>query len=74
MDDFWSFEKLDYILNKHNLKKPKLITAIGMFYDLDDPSKFIGDINKALDDNGIFIAQLICLKSMLQKNDLGMLP
>ena len=71
MDDFWSFEKLDYILNKHNLKKPKLITAIGMFYDLDDPSKFIGDINKALDDNGIFIAQLMCLKSMLQKNDLG---
>ena len=71
MDDFWSFEKLDYILNKHNLKKPKLITAIGMFYDLDDPSKFIGDISKALDDNGIFIAQLMCLKSMLQKNDLG---
>ena len=71
MDDFWSFEKLDDILNKHNLKKPKLITAIGMFYDLDDPSKFIGDISKALDDNGIFIAQLMCLKSMLQKNDLG---
>ncbi len=71
MDDFWSFEKLDYILNKHNLKKPKLVTAIGMFYDLDDPSKFIGDISKALDDNGIFIAQLMCLKSMLQKNDLG---
>lgn len=71
MDDFWSFVKLDDILNKHNLKKPKLITAIGMFYDLDDPSKFIGDISKALDDNGIFIAQLMCLKSMLQKNDLG---
>ena len=41
MDDFWSFEKLDYILNKHNLKKPKLITAIGMFYDLDDPRNLL---------------------------------
>ena len=42
-----------------------------MFYDLEDPSKFIRDINLSLDDNGIFIAQLMCLKSMLEKNDLG---
>ena len=32
---------------------------------------FINDINKALDDDGIFIAQLMCLKSMIEKNDLG---
>ena len=42
-----------------------------MFYDLEEPSKFIGDIYKALSDDGVFIAQLMCLKSMLEKNDLG---
>ena len=57
------------IVNK--LKKPKVITAIGMFYDLEDPNKLIKDAALALNDNGIFIAQLMCLKSMIEKNDLG---
>jgi len=42
-----------------------------MFYDLEEPNKFIKDASSALDDNGIFIAQLMCLKSMIDKNDLG---
>ena len=63
MSDFWSFE--NFKKNKQNkIQKPKLITAIGMFYDLEDPSK---DINLTLDDKGIFIAQLMCLKSTLKK-------
>ena len=71
ISDFWSKKSLDKILKKHNLNKPKIITAIGMFYDLEKPMKFINDIAKSLDDNGIFIAQLMCLNSMLKKNDLG---
>ena len=71
LDDFWSKKKLQIILDKNNLKKPKIITAIGMFYDLEEPNKFIKDASSALDDNGIFIAQLMCLKSMIDKNDLG---
>ena len=42
-----------------------------MFYDLEDPNKFIKDASDSLDTNGIFIAQLMCLKSMIEKNDLG---
>ena len=42
-----------------------------MFYDLEEPNKFIKDAADSLDKNGIFIAQLMCLKSMLKKNDLG---
>ena len=42
-----------------------------MFYDLEDPNKFISDIEKVLDDKGIFIAQLMCLRSMLDTTDLG---
>ena len=42
-----------------------------MFYDLENPNKFVKDISKCLDENGIFIAQLMSLKPMLEKNDLG---
>jgi tRNA A58 N-methylase Trm61 len=56
---------------KNKLARPKLITAIGMFYDLEDPSKFIEDAADILDDKGVFVAQLMCLNSMLEQNDLG---
>ena len=71
IDNFWNFKYLSNILNKHKLRKPKIITAIGMFYDLEDPSKFISDAAKSLDKDGIFIAQLMCLNSMIKENDLG---
>ena len=71
INDFWSFNSFNKIKLKYKLKKPKLITAIGMFYDLENPSVFIKDAYDALDDQGIFVAQLMCLKSMLEKNDLG---
>jgi len=69
--NFWSKKELDKILIKNKLSKPKVITAIGMFYDLEDPNKFIKDAADSLDNNGIFIAQLMCLKSMINKNDVG---
>ena len=71
INNFWSKERLNEILNKKKLKKPKIITAIGMFYDLEEPHKFIRDAADSLDNDGIFIAQLMCLKSMIEKNDLG---
>jgi GDP-mannose 4,6-dehydratase len=67
IDDFWDFEKYKHLFEK----KAKVITAIGMFYDMDDPGKFIRDAVKALDENGVFIAQLMTSKPMLEKNDLG---
>ena len=71
LNDFWSYKKFEDLIAKKKLNKPKVITAIGMFYDLEDPNKFIRDSVLALDDNGIFIAQLMCLKSMIEKNDIG---
>ena len=71
IDDFWNAKYLDKILIEKKINKPKLITAIGMFYDLEDPIKFVSDASKCLDDDGIFIAQLQCLNSMIKKNDLG---
>jgi NDP-4-keto-2,6-dideoxyhexose 3-C-methyltransferase len=71
INNFWSKKELFKVLNKKKINKPKLITAIGMFYDLEDPNKFIKDAAESLDDNGIFVAQLMSLKSMIEKNDLG---
>jgi hypothetical protein len=71
ISNFWSKKELFKLLNKKKLKKPKLITAIGMFYDLEDPNKFIKDAADSLDKNGVFVAQLMSLKSMIEKNDLG---
>tara|TARA_B100000029_G_scaffold516180_1_gene627434 strand:- start:1867 stop:3090 length:1224 start_codon:yes stop_codon:yes gene_type:complete len=71
INNFWNKNELRKVLLKNNLRKPKIITAIGMFYDLDEPNLFIKDAADSLHENGIFIAQLMCLKTMIQKNDLG---
>jgi len=65
--DFWSREAYDRL----GLKKAKVITAIGMFYDMADPNQFIRDAAAVLDPEGIFIAQLMTLKPMLEQNDVG---
>jgi cyclopropane fatty-acyl-phospholipid synthase-like methyltransferase len=66
--DFWNYKLWQKQFGK---KKAKVITAIGMFYDMEDPSQFIRDAAKALDEKGVFIAQLMCLRPMLEKNDIG---
>jgi len=71
MHDFWSYEKYMKLARQWGFGKAKVITAIGMFYDLEDPNKFIKDAQCALADDGIFVAQLMCLAPMLEKNDLG---
>jgi len=69
--DFWTFEAFDKIRREKGLKPAKAITAIGMFYDLEEPNQFIRDIQRSLAPDGVFVAQLMCLASMLKKNDLG---
>lgn len=68
IDDFWDYEKYKHFFSE---KKAKIITAIGMFYDMDDPGQFIRDAVNALDKDGIFITQLMTSKQMLEKNDVG---
>lgn len=48
--------------------KAKVITAIAMFYDLDDPNAFVSDVIKCLDDNGVFIIQMMYLPPFLKRN------
>ena len=49
-------------------KKARVITSISMFYDLDKPHDFVGDIKDILDDNGIWILQMNYLVTMLENN------
>ncbi len=67
IDDFWNKKNYENL----KLKKAKIISAIGMFYDMEDPNQFIKDAAEILDQDGIFIAQLMTLQPMLDNNDLG---
>ena len=49
-------------------KKAKVITSISMFYDLEEPNKFVDDLVKMLDDEGICIIQMNYLLTMLENN------
>jgi NDP-4-keto-2,6-dideoxyhexose 3-C-methyltransferase len=51
--------------------KAKAITACGMLYDLEDPNCFVRDVAEALAPDGVFIAQLMCLRGMLRLRDVG---
>lgn len=67
INDFWSIATYHRIVKK----KAKIITAIGMFYDMEDPNQFVRDAAQALAENGVFLAQLMCSKNMLDNNDVS---
>lgn len=76
IEDFWSAHayadavgRMD--IDPHRGNKAKVVTAIGMFYDLEDPVEFLRGIADVLDENGVFVAQLQCLKQTIELGDVG---
>ena len=63
--DYFTFEQFN---KEFMTKKAKIITSIAMFYDLDNPNKFVEDVKNSLDDNGLWIIQMNYLGSMLSNN------
>lgn len=49
-------------------KKAKVITSFSMFYDLEDPVAFAKEIERALDDEGIWVFEQSYLPAMLRTN------
>lgn len=47
--------------------RAKVITAIAMFYDLENPHAFMEDIKKVLDNDGLFVIQMSYLPLMLKQ-------
>jgi hypothetical protein len=63
--DFFTAEKFNSIFTN---EKAKIITSIAMFYDLEDPKSFVADIEKCLDDEGIWHFEQSYMPSMLRTN------
>ena len=51
--------------------RPKVVTSIAMFYDLEDPQKFVADIRRIMHPDGLWIVQMSYLPLMLKQNDFG---
>jgi hypothetical protein len=47
---------------------PRIVTSIAMFYDLEDPNKFVSDVSSVMDPEGLWIVQMSYLPSMLKQN------
>lgn len=54
--------------SEFGIKKARVVTSISMFYDLDKPHDFVGDVKDILDENGIWILQMNYLVTMLENN------
>lgn len=72
INDFFSaeayFKATEDFGDRINIK-PRVITAIAMFYDLEDPHTFVQDLADILADDGILVIQMMDLMSMIKLND-----
>ena len=65
LNDFFNYEAFKEALGD---QKCKVITSIAMFYDLEDPNKFVGDVAKCLHKDGIWVIQMAYLEPMINLN------
>lgn len=54
-----------------NARRPKIVTSIAMFYDLEDPKKFVSDVKTVMHPDGLWIVQMSYLPLMLATNEVG---
>lgn len=65
------FFDADRFISELGDHRPKVITSIAMFYDLEEPHKFVNDIRRILHPNGVWVVQMSYLPLMLKQNDFG---
>ncbi len=65
--DFFESESFqrDPDLREH---RPKIVTSIAMFYDLEDPRRFVADVKKVMHPDGLWVVQMSYLPLMLKQN------
>jgi SAM-dependent methyltransferase len=51
--------------------RPKIVTSIAMFYDLEEPRKFVNDVRRIMDPDGLWVVQMSWLPLMLREHELG---
>lgn len=67
INNFFSSEEF---IKNFGIRKAKLITAISMFYDLENPNQFLKDITFVMDREGLLVIQQNYLMKMLENNAL----
>ncbi len=63
--DFYSYELLRA---RYADQQARVITSIAMFYDLEEPRRFVADVERALADDGVWVMELHYLPTMLEMN------
>jgi hypothetical protein len=53
---------------RHGSKKAKIVTSIAMFYDLEEPNKFVADVAAVLAPDGLWVLELAYLPTTLANN------
>lgn len=61
------FSKESYLNSKYGNLKPKVVTTIAMFYDLDKPVPFLNDVYDIMDDEGLFVLQMSYTPLMIKQ-------
>lgn len=52
-------------------RPPKIVTSIAMFYDLEDPNRFVSDVKTVMHPDGLWVVQMSYLPLMLKQNEIG---
>lgn len=66
VQDYFTYKNVKHI-RPFKQRRAKVITAIAMFYDLEEPEIFLKDIYKSLDDDGLFVMQMSYTPLMIQQ-------
>ena len=61
------FSKKVYRESQYGHLKPKVVTTIAMFYDLDEPVPFLKDVYDIMDDEGLFVLQMSYTPLMIEQ-------
>ncbi len=64
-NDFFDAELFEREFGK---RKAKIVTSVAMFYDLEDPNRFVEDVTRILAPEGIWLIQQNYLAAMLERN------
>ena len=52
-------------------RRPKIVTSIAMFYDVDAPNALVADVQKVMHPDGVWVVQMSYLPLMLKTNEIG---
>lgn len=63
--DFFS---ANLLRQRHPRQKAKVVTSFSMFYDLDDPMRFMREVHEVLADDGIWVFEQSYMPTMLAMN------